>query len=177
VLWGRAELLEEWRPYKVPPARDRAPERWETGTLSHELIAGVAAAVEWIADLAPDAQAGWRERIVGGMHRIQELEHPLLQRLLRGLDDMPGVGVYGPPSDLPRAPTVAFVVRGRTPAEVAERLGEEGIFVWYGDFYASSVIDRLGLRESGGVVRVGLAPYNSAEEVDRLLAAVARLAS
>jgi cysteine desulfurase family protein (TIGR01976 family) len=175
VLWGRKELLQEGRPFKVGPAPDRAPERWETGTLSHEGIAGTAAAVEWIAGLAPDAGAVWRERMVGGMRRIEEIETPLLRRLLDGLSAIPGVTLYGPPADAPRAPTIAFTVAGRTPDDVAQRLAAEGIFVWSGDFYASTVIDRLGLRESGGVVRVGLAPYNTVEEADRLLEAVERL--
>jgi cysteine desulfurase family protein (TIGR01976 family) len=178
VLWGRKDLLQEGRPFKVGPAPDRAPERWETGTLSHEAIAGTAAAVEWIAGLAPGADTGgvWRERMIGGMRRIEEIEAPLLERLREGLSAIPGVGLYGPPADVPRAPTIAFTVAGHTPREVAERLAGEGIFVWDGDFYASTVIDRLGLRERGGVVRVGLAPYNTAEEADRLLDAVERLA-
>lgn len=174
VLWGRKHLLQDGRPFKVGPAPDRAPERWETGTLSHEAIAGTAAAVEWIGGLAPDAGSVWRERMVGGMRRIEALETPLLARLLDGLSTVRGVTLYGPPAEVPRAPTIAFTVAGRTPDEVAEKLAGEGIFVWSGDFYASSVIDRLGLRESGGVVRIGLAPYNTAEEVDRLLDAVAR---
>jgi cysteine desulfurase family protein (TIGR01976 family) len=176
VLWGRKPLFEEGRPFKVGPAPDHAPERWETGTLDHEGIAGTAAAVEWIAGLSGDPGAGWRDRMIGGMRRIEEIETPLLHRLLDGLSAIPGVRLYGPPAGVPRAPTIAFTVSGRTPSEVAERLAGEGIFVWAGDFYASTVIDRLGLRESGGVVRIGLAPYNTAEEADRLLEAVEGLA-
>jgi cysteine desulfurase family protein (TIGR01976 family) len=176
ILWGRRELLESGRPYKVPPASDAAPDRWETGTLSHEGIAGAAAAVEWIASLAADQTAAWRERIVAGMETIEAMERPLLDRLVNGLGAIPGVRLYGPPAGVARAPTVALTVAGRSPLDVAGRLGEEGIFVWAGDFYATTVIDRLGLRESGGVVRIGLAPYNTAEEVDRLLDALARVA-
>ncbi|HET8656053.1 MAG TPA: cysteine desulfurase-like protein [Longimicrobiaceae bacterium] len=177
VLWGRPEVLEAHRPYKVPPASDRAPERWETGTLNHEGIAGGAAAVEWIASLARGADGqGWRRRVVEGMRVIGELEDALFRELWAGLKAIPGVRVHGPDLDAPRTPTVALTVGSRTPQEVAERLGAEGIFVWDGDFYASSVIDRLGLRESGGVVRVGLAPYNSRTEVEHLLGALEHLA-
>jgi cysteine desulfurase family protein (TIGR01976 family) len=173
VLWGRPEVLEAHSPYKVPPASDRAPERWETGTLNHEGIAGSAAAVEWIASLARGADGrGWRQRVVEGMRVIGELEDALFRELWAGLKAIPGVRVYGPGLDAPRTPTVALTVGGRTPQEVAERLGAEGIFVWDGDFYASTVIDRLGLRESGGVVRIGLAPYNSRTDVERLLGAL-----
>lgn len=175
ILWGRPELLAEHRPYKVPPSSDEAPERWETGTQSHEGIAGTAAAVEWIASLAEPSAAGWRERMVSGMHAIEELERPVLKRLLDGLDAMDGVEVYGPPPGHPRTPTIALTVRGLTPQRVAEQLAEQGIFVWSGDFYASTVIDRLGLREAGGVVRIGLSPYNTEQEAERLLQALERL--
>lgn len=176
ILWGRGELLEGIQPFKVPPAADTAPERWETGTLSHEGIAGVGAAVEWIAGLAEaDASAGWRDRILAGMEVIDAIERPLFDRLLDGLAALPGVGIHGPPAGHPRTPTVGFTVEGFTPIQVAERLGDRGIFVWDGDFYASTVIDGLGLREAGGVVRVGMAPYNTQEEVEALLAAVGEL--
>jgi cysteine desulfurase family protein (TIGR01976 family) len=177
VLWGRRELLEGLDPYKVPPAADTAPERWETGTLNHEGIAGTAAAVEWIASLAPAPRGGWRERVVGGMRAIEALERPLLDRVLDGLSGLRRVRLHGPPAGHPRTPTVALTVDGTSAGAVSERLAREGIFVWDGDFYASTVIDHLGLRERGGVVRVGLAPYNTEEEVDRLLEALGRAAS
>jgi cysteine desulfurase family protein (TIGR01976 family) len=177
VLWGREELLEGIRPCKVPPAPDQGPERWETGTLAHEGIVGAAAAVEWIASLAPAAAAsGWRDRIVAGMATIGGLEAELLDRLLEGLEAVPGIRTFAPPRGRPRTPTVALTLRGASPREVATRLAQEGICVWDGDFYASSVIDRLGLRASGGVVRIGLAPYNTEEEVDRLLACLRSIA-
>jgi cysteine desulfurase family protein (TIGR01976 family) len=176
VLWGRGRRLAEVDPYKLPPAADTAPERWETGTLNHEGIAGTAAAVEWIAGLAPGARGGWRERVVGGMRTIEALERPLLDRLMQGLSRLERVRVHGPPPGHPRTPTVALTVDGSSAGEVSDRLAREGIFVWDGDFYASTVIDRLGLRERGGVVRVGLAPYNTEEEVDRLLETLGRIA-
>jgi len=170
ILWGRRELLESLTPAKLPPAPDTVPERWEWGTLSHEGIAGTAAAVEWIASLAPlSARDGWRARVVAGMRAIEALDAPLFRRLLDGVRSIPGARVYGPPDGHPRTPTLAFTLAGRTPLEVARHLAAEGIFVWEGDFYASTVVDLLGLRQSGGVVRVGLAPYNTIEEIDRLI--------
>lgn len=175
ILWGRRELLEAVTPDKVPPAPDTTPERWETGTLSHEGIAGTAAAVEWIASLAPSSEAdGWRARVAAGMEAIEAMEAPLFARLLEGVREIPGARVFGPPAGHPRTPTLAFTLEGSSPADIARSLAAEGIFVWDGDFYASTVIDGLGLRESGGVVRVGLAPYNTAEEVERLLEALTR---
>lgn len=177
VLWGRSELLEEFDAIKVPPAPDWIPDRWETGTLSHEGIAGTAAAVEWIASLGATPEGGdWRSRIVRGMERIEAIERPLFEALVRQIRSIPGVRVHGPPDGSPRTPTLAFTVAGIAPAEVARRLAADGVFVWAGDFYASTVIDRLGLRSSGGVVRVGMAPYNTAAEVERLVAAVRRVA-
>lgn len=176
VMWGRPELLAELTPYRLPPAPDHVPDRWETGTLSHESIAGAAEAVEWIAGLGAPELGSRRERVVAGMRAIDELERPLFERLVEGLRAVPGLRVYGPPSGAARTPTLAFTLPDLTPRRIAERLGSEGIFVWDGDFYASTVVDRLGLRDAGGVVRVGLAPYNTAEEVDRLVEAVAELA-
>jgi cysteine desulfurase family protein (TIGR01976 family) len=178
ILWGRDELLEGLHPFKVPPAPERGPERWETGTLSHEGIAGTAAAVEWIASLAPPAAGdGWRARMVAGMRAIEESEAPLFERLVEGIRAIPGAQVYGPPAGHPRTPTLAFTLANVSPLETARALAAEGVFVWDGDFYASTVIDRLGLRETGGVVRVGLAPYNTPEEVERLIAGVERVAN
>jgi cysteine desulfurase family protein (TIGR01976 family) len=178
ILWGKEEHLSGLTPYKVPPVSDTSPGRWETGTLNHEGIAGVGAAVEWIAALGAskgERSGGHdlRESIAAGMRAIQNLEDPLLQQLLDGLGSIPGVTIHGPPPGYPRTPTIAFTSRRETPDRLAERLAAEAIFVWAGDFYAPTVIDRLGLRERGGVVRVGLAPYNTAAEVDRLLESVA----
>ena len=177
VLWGRERLLQELRPYKLPPAPSQGAERWETGTLSHEGIAGTSAAVEWIAGLAPSDGASWRERIRSGMEAIEVIESPLFERLLEGVRAVPGARLYGPPAGHPRTPTLAFTLRGHSPDEVAARLAARGVFVWAGDFYATTVVDRLGLRDTGGVVRVGLAPYNTSEEVDRLLEEVRHLAA
>ena len=176
ILHGREQHLAELEPYRVPPASNEVPGRWETGTLNHEGIAGTAAAIEWIAGLAGD-EGGMRERIVAGMKVIEELERPLFRSIREGLLAIPGARIHGPPDDHPRTPTLALTLEGHSPATLARRLAENGIYVWAGDFYASSVIDRLGLREAGGVVRIGLAPYNTQEEVDRLLAVVAETAT
>jgi cysteine desulfurase family protein (TIGR01976 family) len=181
VLWGREALLRELVPYKVPPATDESPGRWETGTLSHEGIAGAAAAVDWIASLGAaegrGGSTGLRERVMAGMRVIEAVEQPLMELLLEGLAGIRGARVHGPPAGHPRTPTVALTLEGVAAPDIARRLAEVGVFCWAGDFYASTVIDRLGLRERGGVVRIGLAPYNSAGEVDRLLAALRALSS
>ena len=175
VLWGRQPLLEELPVIKLPPAPAVAPERWETGTLNHEGIAGAGAAVEWIAGLGENS-GSLRERVLAGMETIRAHESPLFRRLLSGLQEIPGVRIYGPPADAPRTPTVGFTVRGRDADEVAQRLADEGVCVWSGDFYASTVVDGLGLRERGGLVRAGIAPYVIGEDVERLLDGTRRLA-
>lgn len=175
VLRGRAEHLERLRPYKVPPAADSSPERWETGTLNHEGIAGAGAAVDWIASLATDG-GGLRERLTSAYARMEAYESALYRRLHEGLEAIPGVRLHGQPADGMRTPTAAFTVAGRSPAEVARALGDEAVFVWNGDFYATGVCDALGLTEGGGLVRAGVAPYTSDEDVERLLDGVRRLA-
>jgi cysteine desulfurase family protein (TIGR01976 family) len=177
ILWGRQELLEQVRPYKVPPASDDAPYRWETGTLSHEGIAGTGAAVDWIAGLAgAGAGATRRDALARAYARMEAHEHALLRRLLEALRAIPAVRIYGPAEGAARTPTVAFTVEGHTPDEVAGALAEEGVFVWNGNFYATTVCDRLSLSDCGGLIRAGLAPYNTEDDVDRLLAEVHRLA-
>lgn len=176
ILWGRAEHLERLTPYKVPPASNAAPERWETGTLNHEGIAGTGAAVEWIAGLAGDPGRNLREslrRAYAAMHRH---ESALFARLYRELAGIPGVRVFGPPEDGERTPTAGFTIDGVSPDEAARRLGAEGVFVWNGDFYATTVCDVLGLSDCGGLIRAGVAPYTTDEDVDRLVDGVARLA-
>jgi cysteine desulfurase family protein (TIGR01976 family) len=177
ILWGRQDLLEELRPYKLPPASDDAPYRWETGTLSHEGIAGTGAAVEFIASLGRAGEGPHRRQALAAAYaRIEAHEAALFARLESGLRAIPGVRFYGAAAGEPRTPTAAFTVEGRTPEEVAAALGEEGIFVWNGNFYATTVCDRLNLSDCGGLIRAGLAPYNTEDDVDRLLAEVHRLA-
>ena len=176
MLWGRAEHLERLTPYKVPPASNAVPERWETGTLNHEGIVGTGAAVEWIAGLAGDPGRDLRESLRRAYAAIHQHESALFARLYRGLEGIPGVTVFGPPEDGQRTPTAGFTIGGVTPDEAARRLGAEGVFVWNGDFYATTVCDVLGLADCGGLIRAGVAPYTSDEDVERLIDGVARLA-
>jgi cysteine desulfurase family protein (TIGR01976 family) len=159
VAFGRAELLESWRPYKVRPAADQPlGHRFETGTLAHELLAGFVAAVDYIDSLGWDA--------------IQAHERFLGERLLAGLPE--GVTLYGLPMMEGRVATFAFNVDGISAADAATRLGDAGFAVWHGDYYAVEVMKRLGLADDGAV-RAGIVHYNTAEEVDGLLAAIAAL--
>jgi cysteine desulfurase family protein (TIGR01976 family) len=157
LAFGRADLLERWRPYKARPAPEApAGRRHETGTLAHELLAGFSAAVDHYRSLGWDA--------------IQAHEHDLGERFLAGLPER--CSLYGPPTMEGRVPTFAFDVDGRSAQAVAERLGERGIALWHGDYYAVEVMRRLGLGEDGAV-RAGIVHYNTADEVDRLLAELA----
>ncbi|HEY3381923.1 MAG TPA: cysteine desulfurase-like protein [Vicinamibacterales bacterium] len=181
VLYGRLDLLESLRAYKVRPAGDQSPEKFETGTLNHEGIAGTRAAVEHLASLGGPAggQVSRRQRIVAGLHAVHAHERELCARLLAGLTANKKVHVFGitEPARLDeRVPTVSFTVDGHSPRAVSEHLAGAGIFVWDGHFYALAICERLGLQTSGGMVRVGLAHYNTGEEVDRLLNELDRLA-
>ena len=188
VLWGRRELLERLQPDKVRPAPDTVPDRFETGTQNHEGLAGLVAAVDYLAGIGErfgEPFVGWYTALTGrrlhlktALSAIQAYERELGWRLIRGLQAIPGLRIWGitdPALADWRVPTVSFTLEGFTPQEVARRLGEEGIFVWDGNFYALGLTRRLGLEEKGGLVRVGLVHYNTAEEVDRFLAAMERL--
>src|SRR5690242_6186247 len=159
LAFGREELLRSWRPYKVRPAADEpVGHRLETGTLAHELLAGFVAAVEYLDELGWDA--------------IQAHERALGQRFLDGMPDR--CTLYGLKSMEGRAPTFAFRVEGASPRTVAERLAAREIALWDGDYYAVEAMTRLGLQPEGAV-RAGFVHYNTFEEVDRLLAALAEL--
>lgn len=187
VLYGKRQHLERLDAYKVRPASDAPPEKWETGTQSFESLAGVAAAVDYLASIGAgedgsvggaglDARAAVLAR---AMQRIKEYEQTLSRRFLEGATNVPGLRVYGV-TDVERleerTPTFAVRLEGRTPRDVAERLGEKGIYVWDGHYYAVAVMERLGLLESGGLVRIGFVHYNTPAEVDAVLAALDRLA-
>jgi cysteine desulfurase family protein (TIGR01976 family) len=192
VLYARRETAELVRPLRLSTQHREAPFKFETGTLNHEGIAGAAAAVDFIADmgrhhlrrLAADEHLkarlegldGRRRRVVAGMIASEAHEQPLAERLIAGLREITGVTVYGPPDGHPRTSTVAFTVGDLRPEDVCRRLGNEGLFLWDGHFYAVRLVERLGLIERGGLVRAGLAPYTTAAEVERLLDAVGRLA-
>jgi len=174
ILYAREGLLDGLETDRLRTQVQRAPYRIETGTLNHAAIAGVGAAIEFIASFGsgPDR----RSRIVDGMDRIGAHESLLARALYDGLREIEGVTVCGPSFDAPcRAPTVSFTVDGMRPAEVCAALGEKGICAWDGDFYAARPMEVLGLRERGGVTRVGISLYNNREEITRLLEEVKRL--
>jgi len=180
ILWGRRELLEELPAYKVRPAPETLPDRWMTGTQNFECIAGVKAAVEYLFDLTKQlagAATTGRQSFEKGFNAIEEYERMQGVRLLKGLAELPSVKVWGvtDPKRLgERVPTVSFTHRTKSPLEIAQFLGDRGIFVWHGNYYALSLTEALGL-EPEGMVRVGLLHYNTAEEVDRLIEALIEL--
>lgn len=179
VLYGRHALLDELPAFKVRPSPPEPPEKWETGTQSFESIAGVAAAIDYLASLGPEAGT-LRDRLAGAMGRIKAYEAALSARFLEGAAAIPGLRVYGI-SDVERlderTPTFAVSLEGTHPDEVAAALGEQGIFVWSGHYYAIAVMERLGLLDQGGLVRIGFVHYNTPEEVDAVLDALGRLAA
>jgi selenocysteine lyase/cysteine desulfurase len=169
ALWCRRELLETLPFPKLVPAPDRAPDRAETGTLNHEGIAGTTAAIDFLAGLAQGKSR--RDRLGNAMIEVHERCIRFTKQMWTQLAAINGVTLYGPPADSPRTSTVAFTVRGVPSAEVARRLAERGLFVSHGNFYAHTVVERLGLGREG-LVRAGCACYTTAEEVDRLVAGV-----
>ena len=188
VMYVRHESAQRIDALRLRTQEDEPPSRFETGTLNHEGIAGTAAAVdfvaemgrrhlEFVADAIPKALSGRRREIVAGMLANEVYEQPLARHLATELADTRGVTLYGPPAGHPRTSTVSFTIDGYTAMEVARTLGERGLFVWDGDFYAVRLVERLGLIDRGGLVRVGLCPYTSREELDRLIAAVRGLAT
>jgi cysteine desulfurase family protein (TIGR01976 family) len=174
ILWGRRELLERLTPYKVKPTVETLPDRWMTGTQNHEGLAGTAAAVEYLASIGDQAPTR-RQRLLSAMAKIRAHESALVRQLLDGLAARPQFRVWGitRPEDLGRrAPTVAITARDRTPAELAEQLAQQEIYAWNGNMYGLELVERLGLEESGGILRLGLVHYNTPEEVNRTLAAL-----
>jgi cysteine desulfurase family protein (TIGR01976 family) len=173
VLFGRHDRVAALDVPKLAPAPDSAPERLETGTLNHEGIVGAGAAVEFLASLAREGERTARLR--RSLDALHERGRGLVERLWTGLREIRQVRLFGPPPGRPRTPTVAFTVDGRTSDEVATALAAQGLFVSNGDFYATTVVQRLGLTAQG-LVRAGCACYTTAEEVDRLIAGVRSLA-
>src|SRR6478672_8142728 len=172
ALVAAPRLLENLRPDKLLPSSDAVPERFELGTLPYELLAGVTAAVDFIADLDSDA-ADRRARVLESMAAVERHEDELLRRLLAGLESLDGVTLHGRPAR--RTPTVLFSVAGHTGREVHEKLAAGGVNAPASSFYAIEASRRAGLGDDGAV-RAGLAPYTSPEEVDRLVEGVAALA-
>jgi cysteine desulfurase family protein (TIGR01976 family) len=176
LLYGKAEHLEQFQPYKVRPAPDTAPHRWETGTQSFESLAGVTAAVDFLASLGEGADR--RSRVVAGMGEVASHGVALGGRFLAGASEIPGVKVYGvTDSATPRTSTFAVAVEGVEARRVAEKLGRRGIFVTDGHYYAVAVMERLGVLGRGGLARIGFVLYNTDDEVDRALDALEELAA
>jgi cysteine desulfurase family protein (TIGR01976 family) len=175
VLWGRHDLLASIQPYKVRPAANEPPGSWETGTQSFESIAGAAAAVRYLESI--NAHSTGISDLKASMDSITAYERQLAERFLAGITEIPGLQLFGLNSAQNRTPTFAIRLAQLTPEEIADRLGRHGIFVWHGHFYAVDVINRLGLADRGGVVRLGFAHYNTLEEVDRALALLAEIAT
>jgi cysteine desulfurase family protein (TIGR01976 family) len=172
ILWGRQDLMESLDVPKLEPAPEGTPFRFETGTQNHEGIVGAAAAVDFLASLAPGPDR--RSRLA----RVHECLHArgrqLLERLWSGLQSLGRVRLYGPPPNAARTPTLSFAVDAHTAVEVARTLADRGVFVSHGDFYALTVARRLGHAEDG-LVRAGCACYTTTEEIDRLVEGVASL--
>jgi cysteine desulfurase family protein (TIGR01976 family) len=174
VLYGKREHLDRLQPYKVRANTNAVPQRWEWGTLNHECIAGITACVEYLADLGgsvPECSSR-REALTAAYGAIQAHERKLMERMLRGLKEIPGLRLYGinDPAQLEsRCPTFAVRIDGHAPLGLATKLGERGIFTWDGNYYAINLTERLGVEQSGGFLRIGLVHYNTEEEVDRVL--------
>lgn len=183
VLYGKRELLKKLHPYKVRALTNEIPNRWEMGTLNHECIAGITAAVDYIADLGRHVEPRVDDRraaLLAAYRVIQAYEHTLLERMVSGLKQIPGLKLYGI-SDADRlsqrAPTLAVRIEGHTPLEVSSKLGDRGFFTWDGNYFALNLTERLDVEKSGGFLRIGLFHYNTMEEVDRFLKALQDIVS
>jgi cysteine desulfurase family protein (TIGR01976 family) len=178
VLYGKREHLKRLHPYKVRANTNENPYRWEWGTLNHECIAGITACVDYIADIGQRIRPSVTSRraaILAAYEEIVKYERGLCGRLLLGMKAIPGSKVYGitdPERFDRRCPTIAVRVEGFTPLQLATCLGERGFFTWDGNYYAINVTEQLDVEKDGGFLRIGLFHYNTAEEVDRLLAAL-----
>ena len=184
VMYAKREILSRLAPLNLRTQQQSPPFMIETGTLHHEGIAGAAAAVEFIADLglkfsnhlngpAVDLKANRRNQIIAGLAGFENYEMALTEYLIEAFrSHLPQVTLYGPVPGHPRTSTVSFTYEGYTADQVAKYLGSRGLFVWGGHFYAIRLVEKLGLLDQGGLVRVGIAPYNSRSELDRLIEAL-----
>ncbi len=173
ILFGKLALLESMDFPKLVPAPDSPPEKVETGTQNHEGIVGAGAAIDFLGSLAGGESR--RSRLAAGFAELHKRSSELTQRLWDGLSLVRGVRLFGPSPDLPRTPTVSFTVDGVASTEVARKLSARGLFLSHGDFYAATVVERLGVGEEG-LVRAGCACYTTEDEIDRLLEGVAEIA-
>jgi cysteine desulfurase family protein (TIGR01976 family) len=183
TLYGKRQHLQTFRPYKVRPCTDQTPERWETGTQVHELIAGIGAAVEYIAAVgwhSDPSLATRRDALAAAYRATVAHERRLISRLIEVSQVIPGVRIYGitdPRRFEERCSTLSLRIGNHNPSTVAAFLGERGIFTWDGNYYALNLTERLGVESQGGMLRIGLVHYNTLEEVERLLAALRQFAA
>ena len=181
VLYGKRDHLTRLHPYKVRANTNKIPNCWEWGTLNHECIAGITACVDYLADLGRRANPSAKNRraaILSAYELIHQHERSLLEKLIAGLPTLPGARIYGitdPKRFDDRCPTVAVRIDGHTPLELADKLGDRGFFTWDGNYYAINLSEQLDVEKDGGFLRIGLAHYNTPEEVDRLLAALGEI--
>jgi cysteine desulfurase family protein (TIGR01976 family) len=182
TLYGKREHLQCLRPYKVRPATEQVPERWETGTQVQELIAGIGGAVEYLAELGrhcDPAVKTRREALAAAYAATVAYESRLIARLIDGLQSIPGLHIYGitdPKMFDQRCSTLSLRIGDHNPTAIATNLAERGIFTWDGNYYALNLTERLGVESQGGMLRIGLVHYNTMEEVERLLAALREFA-
>ena len=184
AMYGKREHLLKLRAYKVRPAPDKLPDKWEVGTLAHESLAGVLATVEYLAELGRQcepgpATAGRREALLAAYRAIGEYERGLAAQMLEGFAKIRGLKVYGitdPARIAERVPTFGVRLAGKSPLECAEFLSARGIFTWDGNYFALNVTERLGVEASGGLLRIGAVHYNTSAEIERMLAALGELA-
>lgn len=194
ILYGKAEHLASFPAYKVRPASNLAPDRWETGTQNHEGLAGLVGVMDYLAMVGREQSANYHNafRDAGGaslysgrqrdlkvaMQAIMEYERGLSASLLAGLREIRGIHIYGitnPAQLAQRVPTVICAIDGHTPRELAELLASHAIFAWDGNYYALGIMERMGLEERGGALRLGMAHYNTPGEIDRVLACLEQL--
>jgi cysteine desulfurase family protein (TIGR01976 family) len=188
ILYGKAGHLEKFPAYKVRPASNNIPDRWETGTQNHEGLAGSVGVIDYLAmigreystqyshlsnvDLKGITYTGRQHELKIAMHAMMDYERGLTAQLLAGLREIKGLQVYGitnPQQFAWRVPTIACNIEGYSPREMAERLASQGIFAWDGNYYALGIMERLGLEATGGALRLGMAHYNTPNEIDRVL--------
>ena len=187
VLYGKAEHLANLRPHKVRPAKDSLPYRWETGTQNHEGMAACGAALGYLAEIGERFGAAWNAEYAAqgysgrrltfktAMRAILEYEKTLSHALIRGLQTIPGLTLYGPTDTdrlEKRIPTLAFTWNALPPRETTERLAAYNVYCWSGNYYALRLMEHLNLETSGGAVRIGLAHYNTLTEIERLITAL-----
>jgi cysteine desulfurase family protein (TIGR01976 family) len=194
ILYGKAEHLECFPAYKVRPASNDIPDRWETGTQNHEGLAGLVGTVDYLSLLGREQNIHYRDafkvdaagrpyssrqrELKVAMQAIMDYERGLSAQLLAGLRKIRDLQVYGianPQNFARRVPTVAFNIQGHAPRELAECLAAQGVFAWDGNYYALAIMERLGLEERGGALRLGMTHYNTPEEINRVLEVLERL--